>query len=267
MLGAVARTSGQGLLRHRRGPGRVPRVRHPSCSRPRVWTPPTRTLPSGAAAALATLGEAAWRHLPLPGRPPLTRLAYWVSSQECTIRIDKARARARLRARRRASPTASRSCGKCPLPRPPGPSPTRSRSRRAQTARPALRTHAGRPRVLRAPRRAGGRHGRPAGAGSRRRVRSPSRCRPLRRCRARCMIGRSQRCRTTSRNPAWVRISLVVSASAIENGPGPQVGSSYSSRAAARFPPRSSGRGRASRCRSSAAIRPSPAARRAQRAV
>ena len=33
----------------------------------------------------------AWRHLPLPGRPPLTRFAYWVSSQECTIRIDKAR--------------------------------------------------------------------------------------------------------------------------------------------------------------------------------
>ena len=52
---------------------------------------PTRTLPSGLAAAVATLGEAAWRHLPLPGQPPVTRLAYWVSSQECTIRIDKAR--------------------------------------------------------------------------------------------------------------------------------------------------------------------------------
>ena len=25
------------------------------------------------------------------GRPPLTRFAYWVTSQECTIRIDKAR--------------------------------------------------------------------------------------------------------------------------------------------------------------------------------
>lgn len=32
-----------------------------------------------------------WRALPLPGRPPLTRFAYWVSSQECTIRIEKAR--------------------------------------------------------------------------------------------------------------------------------------------------------------------------------
>jgi len=52
---------------------------------------PTRTLPGAVGAAIATVGEAAWRHLPLPGQPPVTRLAYWVSSQECTIRIDKAR--------------------------------------------------------------------------------------------------------------------------------------------------------------------------------
>ncbi len=53
---------------------------------------PSRSLPSPLAGALAGIGEGAWRHLPLPGRPPLTRFAYWVSSQECTIRIDKARA-------------------------------------------------------------------------------------------------------------------------------------------------------------------------------
>jgi nucleoside-diphosphate-sugar epimerase len=53
--------------------------------------PPTRSVPRGVAAALAASGEAAWRVLPLRGRPPLTRFAYWVSSQECTIRIDKAR--------------------------------------------------------------------------------------------------------------------------------------------------------------------------------
>jgi nucleoside-diphosphate-sugar epimerase len=53
--------------------------------------PPTRSVPRGVAAALAATGEAAWRVLPLRGRPPLTRFAYWVSSQECTIRIDKAR--------------------------------------------------------------------------------------------------------------------------------------------------------------------------------
>ncbi len=53
---------------------------------------PSRNLPRPLAGALAGVGEGAWRHLPLPGRPPLTRFAYWVSSQECTIRIDKARA-------------------------------------------------------------------------------------------------------------------------------------------------------------------------------
>jgi nucleoside-diphosphate-sugar epimerase len=54
-------------------------------------TAPTRSIPAWAASALASAGEAAWRRLPLPGRPPLTRFVYWVSSQECTIRIDKAR--------------------------------------------------------------------------------------------------------------------------------------------------------------------------------
>ncbi len=52
---------------------------------------PSRSIPAAAAHALASAGEATWRLLPLPGRPPLTRFAYWVSAQECTIRIDKAR--------------------------------------------------------------------------------------------------------------------------------------------------------------------------------
>jgi nucleoside-diphosphate-sugar epimerase len=52
---------------------------------------PTRSIPAPVAAVLAASGERAWRLLPLPGRPPLTRFAYWVSAQECTIRIDKAR--------------------------------------------------------------------------------------------------------------------------------------------------------------------------------
>jgi nucleoside-diphosphate-sugar epimerase len=54
-------------------------------------TPPTRSVPTPVAHALAVAGEAAWRALPLPGQPPLTRFAYWVTSQDCTIRIDKAR--------------------------------------------------------------------------------------------------------------------------------------------------------------------------------
>jgi len=55
-------------------------------------SPPSRSLPAPLAAGLAKLGEALWTRLPLPGQPPMTRFAYWVSSQECTIRIDKARA-------------------------------------------------------------------------------------------------------------------------------------------------------------------------------
>ena len=53
-------------------------------------TPPSRSLPAPLAGALARGGEAAWRLLPLPGQPPLTRFAFWVSSQECTIRTEKA---------------------------------------------------------------------------------------------------------------------------------------------------------------------------------
>jgi nucleoside-diphosphate-sugar epimerase len=53
--------------------------------------PPSRSIPAWLASGLAAGGETLWRALPLPGRPPLTRFAYWVSSQECTIRIDKAR--------------------------------------------------------------------------------------------------------------------------------------------------------------------------------
>jgi nucleoside-diphosphate-sugar epimerase len=52
--------------------------------------PPTRNMPTALAAALMHAGELAWR-LPLPGRPPLTRFSYWISSQECTISISKAR--------------------------------------------------------------------------------------------------------------------------------------------------------------------------------
>lgn len=54
--------------------------------------PPSRTLPAGLAGAVAGAGERAWRLLPLPGRPPLTRLAFWLSAHECTLDIGKARA-------------------------------------------------------------------------------------------------------------------------------------------------------------------------------
>jgi len=53
--------------------------------------PPSRSVPAPLAEAIAAGSEEAWRYLPLPGRPPLTRFAAWVSSQECTIDISKAR--------------------------------------------------------------------------------------------------------------------------------------------------------------------------------
>jgi len=53
--------------------------------------PPTRTVPAWLAGAVAAGSEGVWRLLRLNGDPPLTRLAVWLSSQECTIEITKAR--------------------------------------------------------------------------------------------------------------------------------------------------------------------------------
>lgn len=53
--------------------------------------PPTRSIPGWVARVAATGSELAWRALPLRGEPPITRLAYWLSAQECTIDIAKAR--------------------------------------------------------------------------------------------------------------------------------------------------------------------------------
>jgi nucleoside-diphosphate-sugar epimerase len=52
---------------------------------------PSRNMPAPVAGAAAAALEAAWRVLPLRGAPPVTRLAVWLSSQECTIDISKAR--------------------------------------------------------------------------------------------------------------------------------------------------------------------------------
>lgn len=53
---------------------------------------PAKSVPRPLAGALAAGGEAAWRALRLKGSPPLTRFAYWVSSQECTLDDSRARA-------------------------------------------------------------------------------------------------------------------------------------------------------------------------------
>lgn len=52
--------------------------------------PPGRSLPPAVAKPIAAAGEGVWRLLPLPGKPPLTRLALWLSSLETTIDISKA---------------------------------------------------------------------------------------------------------------------------------------------------------------------------------
>jgi nucleoside-diphosphate-sugar epimerase len=52
---------------------------------------PDRNMPPALAGTLAALSEAAWRGLRLRGTPPVTRLAVWLSSQECTIDITRAR--------------------------------------------------------------------------------------------------------------------------------------------------------------------------------
>lgn len=53
--------------------------------------PGDKQLPRGVAGAVAVAGETLWRVLPLRGQPPLTRLAFWLASQECTIDISRAR--------------------------------------------------------------------------------------------------------------------------------------------------------------------------------
>jgi nucleoside-diphosphate-sugar epimerase len=53
--------------------------------------PPTRSVPAGVAGAVAVAGETIWKTFRLGGAPPLTRFTVWVSSQECTIDISRAR--------------------------------------------------------------------------------------------------------------------------------------------------------------------------------
>jgi hypothetical protein len=54
-------------------------------------TPPDRNTPAPVGRAVAAVSEGLWRLLRRPGTPPVTRLAYWLSAQECTIDISRAR--------------------------------------------------------------------------------------------------------------------------------------------------------------------------------
>jgi nucleoside-diphosphate-sugar epimerase len=46
---------------------------------------PDRNMPASLAKVAAVAAESVWRILPLKGNPPVTRLAVWLSSLECTI--------------------------------------------------------------------------------------------------------------------------------------------------------------------------------------
>ncbi len=54
--------------------------------------PPTRSIPSPAARALAIVGRDGVANVPASRSPAASGFGYWIASQECTIRIDKARA-------------------------------------------------------------------------------------------------------------------------------------------------------------------------------
>jgi len=54
-------------------------------------TPPDRNTPVPVGRAAAAASEGIWRLFRRPGNPPVTRLAYWLSAQECTIDTSRAR--------------------------------------------------------------------------------------------------------------------------------------------------------------------------------
>jgi nucleoside-diphosphate-sugar epimerase len=53
--------------------------------------PPDRNTPGPVVRAAAIACESAWRLLPLPDTPPITRMAYFLIANETTVRISKAR--------------------------------------------------------------------------------------------------------------------------------------------------------------------------------
>jgi nucleoside-diphosphate-sugar epimerase len=53
-------------------------------------TAPEKTIPTPVADAAAATAERAWRLMRRPGSPPLTRMAVWASSRECTLDISRA---------------------------------------------------------------------------------------------------------------------------------------------------------------------------------
>lgn len=53
--------------------------------------PPEKEAPAGVVRAAAPVLEGVWKALRRTSPPPVTRLAYWLSAQECTLDISRAR--------------------------------------------------------------------------------------------------------------------------------------------------------------------------------
>jgi nucleoside-diphosphate-sugar epimerase len=53
--------------------------------------PPDRNTPASVGRVAAAVLEGAWRTFGLKGSPPVTRIEFWLSAQECTIDISRAR--------------------------------------------------------------------------------------------------------------------------------------------------------------------------------
>ena len=66
---------------------------------------------AGRARAAAAVGGRLAHCCAARGNPPVTRLAYWLSAQECTIDISRARAELGYEPVRSRSRRAWRSCG------------------------------------------------------------------------------------------------------------------------------------------------------------
>ena len=90
--GRRARPARRRLLRHRRRAGGLPRVHHRAArDAGRDAARPQHSRCRSRASRLRPRRRI-WRLLRRPGNPPVTRLAYWLSAQECTIDISRARA-------------------------------------------------------------------------------------------------------------------------------------------------------------------------------
>ena len=81
-------------------------------------------MPAPVARVAAGASRASGGTLRLKGSPPVTRLAYWLSAQECTIDISRARAELGYEPVRTIARRAWRSCGSASVARRRVPSPS-----------------------------------------------------------------------------------------------------------------------------------------------